>query len=291
MLHEHASARTLALARVWTFTLCLVDVAQDSLRDLVGLPLDYLTPVGPLALLPRAWLAVLYAPAALAILKAALCVLLALSIIGAPGFRGIAIVACALLTVYYALLRSFGYVNHAELAMLYVAYVLAVAPSADAWALRRRSGAVRPEVYAASMALASLLFCLTYVLVAAHRTTMGGPPLFREASVTRILLGPALKPGVFGISYGPELLATPLGRNAMAAGFLYVTVLELLAPVCLFAPRFRRLWLVSMAGFHVATLVLMQVFFAHNLALMPLLLLDVDWWLAKLGLEPARASR
>jgi hypothetical protein len=281
MLHEHASARALALARIWIFGLCLVDVAVDRLQELAGLPLDFLVPVGPLALVPSALLGRLYEPGFLVALQATLCGLLALAIVGAPGFRAIALAACALLTIQYALLRSVGYVNHAELPMLYAAVVLALAPSTDAWAWRRATPARDPAIYGASLGLIALLFCLTYTLVGVHRVLMAGPAIFTDGSLIRIVLGPALKPGIFGGSHGVELLATPAGRALMTLGFVYVTVLELVAPACLFVPTLRRIWIPSMLAFHVLSRLLMQVFFVHNVAMIPLVLVDVDWWIAR----------
>jgi hypothetical protein len=36
-----------------------------------------------------------------------------------------------------------------------------------------------------------------------------------------------------------------------------------------------------MVAFHVLSRVLMQVFFVHNVAMIPLVLVDVDWWIAR----------
>ena len=57
-------------------------------------------------------------------------------------------------------------------------------------------------------------------------------------------------------------------------GFPVATGVEVLAPLALLSPAFRRVFLVVIFGFHVSELVLMELPFLHHLAL---LLLLVDW--------------
>jgi uncharacterized membrane protein len=74
-------------------------------------------------------------------------------------------------------------------------------------------------------------------------------------------------------------LLYPAAGAVLNAGFVVVTVLEVLAPLCLFSRRFRLLWLGVMVPFHVATLFLMKIFFWQNLILLVLLLAGVERWL------------
>src|SRR5205823_6246364 len=82
-------------------------------------------------------------------------------VLGVPGYAIIAVTTCVLLTLYQGLPRSFGFLNHAQLALLYAAYVLAAFPCADALAIAparaRRERA--PVLYRAPM-LAAALACV-----------------------------------------------------------------------------------------------------------------------------------
>ena len=279
LLHADASARTLGVARIWVFGMCLADLLREPTHELADIPFVYLSRVGPLVVLPASWFAALYTASGLAVLKTATAALLVASIAGLRPFRPIAVTACVLLTVQYALLRSTGDVNHGELAMLYAAWVLAVSPSADALAVGARPPERAPAVHAAPMVLIAFLFCLTYALTGIYRLAMGAPAIFLDDAGTWPVLRAALRPGPFDRAYGAEILASPAGWSAFPVVFAWVTLLEVLAPLCLVLAPFRRLWLVSTVVFHLASWLTLQILFVHNLLLMPLVLLDVEWWL------------
>ena len=282
LLHAGASARTLAVARIWVFGMCLADLLREPTHELAAVPVEYLSRIGLLVLLPSDWFVALYAASGLAALKATTALLLVPCIAGVPPFRPLAITACLLLTLQFALLRSTGDVNHGELAMLYAAWVLAVAPSADVLAVRARSSARAPTTYAAAMVLIAFLFCLTYAFTGGYRLAMGTPGIFLDDAGTWPVLRASLRPGPFDRAYGAEILASPAVWSAFPVVFAGVTLFEVLAPLCLVSTRFRWLWLAWTIVFHLASWLTLQIIFVHNLLLMPLVLLDVEWWLARL---------
>ena len=69
-----------------------------------------------------------------------------------------------------------------------------------------------------------------------------------------------LRPGLFAI---------------INLGFPLVTVVEILSPYCLVSRRFRHFWLVTIFGFHVLTLLLMQIVFWENIILRIVLMTGV----------------
>ena len=287
MLHASTSARTLAFARIWIFAMCWGDVVREPTQQLVGIPFAYVVRIGPLALLPPAWFAAVYTPSFLVGLKLSLAVLLLACVAGVPRFRAVAVAACLLLTVHHALVRSVGHLNHGELAMVYGAYILAVSPSADRWSLaalgRRHDEVPRSDArYAAPMVWITLVFCLTYTFTGAHRLAMSGPGIFVDGSAIGMVLQAAMQPGIYGHAHGTGFLTTAAGHTALTAGFIYTTIFEILAPVCLFWPRFRWVWVLSIVGMHVTTWLVMQLLFFHNLVLMPLVMLDLEWWRERL---------
>ena len=263
LIHEEASPRTLAVARVWIFGMCLGDVVREPVLDLAGMPFGYVTAVGPLALLPDAARRLLYDQPVLLGFKGVVAALLVACVVGVRPVRPLALTACVLLTLFHALLRSVGHVNHGELPMLYAAWVLALFPAAAP---------------AATMALVTLIFCLTYAFTGGHRLAASAPAIFVDGSVMRLIVEPVLKPGVLATPYAAGLLTVPGAPALLSVGFAWVTLMELLSPLALVVPPFRWLWVGSMLLFHAFAWGVMQIPFVHNLILMPLLMLDWERW-------------
>jgi uncharacterized membrane protein YphA (DoxX/SURF4 family) len=54
------------------------------------------------------------------------------------------------------------------------------------------------------------------------------------------------------------------------------TIFELLAPLCLVWPRFRRVWVVVIVAFHIVNWWLLNLFFWQNAVLVLLLVCDTE---------------
>jgi hypothetical protein len=70
---------------------------------------------------------------------------------------------------------------------------------------------------------------------------------------------------------------------ALEAGFVVVTVFEILSLLCLSSTWFRRCWLAVMLPFHILSWPLLQTLFLHNILLIVALLVDWDGVLRRLA--------
>jgi hypothetical protein len=281
VLHANVSPRQLGLIRIGVFGMWLVQVLFDPIPGLADMPVELLQPAGILALLPASLWHVLWTPAALACLKALLLVGLTAAVIGTPRFRLIALLTCLLLTFYQGLPRSFGFCNHAQIAPLYAAYVLALFPAADGCALFRRARPRQaPVMYQAPMVGVSLVFLLAYSLIGLRRICTGGWDVLCDETILYHIVQRSAAPGGFPIRFGLMLLEYPTLAFLVRAGFPVITLLEVLAPLCLFSTPFRRFcWIPVMLSFHLSTWLLMGIFFPMYIGIILLFLTDLGRWI------------
>lgn len=283
-LHENATARHLAIFRIWVFGMWLADVLKDPSTDLAEIPLEYYQPVGVLQWFPMSfWEAALSEPL-IQFWWGALAVLLLLSASGVPFYRGVALVTCILLTFYQGVIFGFTSVTHGPIAALYVAWVLAVFPSADALSLRRNP---RPRssnhVYQAAILTATVLFLVTYMLVGVRRIFDGGIDIFLDGSILRYLARNSVSPVHLSQRLGLLVLESPSLSMLSEIGFAMVTLCEVLSPLCVASKWFRRAWLVVMIPFHVLSWPLLQLLFLHNILLLCVLVIDLDGIAERIG--------
>jgi hypothetical protein len=276
---NRVSAETLGVVRAAVFAIWLLDVAGDDLSFWGELPRSMHQPVGVLKLVPRrAWEPAL-APDRLEQFKRALVVMLALSAAGTPPYAPTARATAGMLTAHQAVLRGFTFNNHEELALLISAWVLALFPAADGFALSRRRPA-SPQTYAAALDAMTLLLLIPYCEIAARRIARATPEVFTGDSL-RYWLGSldALDREAFGL--GPWLLAHPRAVRFLKLGFTVTTAFELLGPLCLIAPRLRRVWVGVIVTLHVVNRFTLKLFFWQNIALILLLLTGPESWVAR----------
>ena len=286
MLHENATARHLALLRIWVFGMWIGDLLKDPSSDLAEIPLAYYQPVGILQWLPmRFWEAALSEPL-LQIWWGALAVLLLLSGAGVPYYRGVALVTCVLLTFYQGVIFGFTSVSHAPIAALYIAWILAVFPSADAFSLRR-SPKPWPSntVYQTAILTATILLLVTYMFVGVRRVVDGGTDIFLDGSILRFLARNAVGPDHLPQRLGLRVLEYPGLSTIFEVGFVIVTFFEIFSLLCLSSNWFRRSWLAVMLPFHVLSWPLLQLLFVHNILLICVLLIDLDGIAERLGMR------
>ena len=82
----------------------------------------------------------------------------------------------------------------------------------------------------------------------------------------------------------------PIFVTILETGYPIVTLLEILAPLCLVSLWFRRGFLLMMLPFHVMTFLVMGILFWENLALY-VLLFDISRWLKKTAPVNRRSFR
>ncbi|MBL4843910.1 MAG: hypothetical protein JKY65_00170 [Planctomycetes bacterium] len=277
MIHAAATARGLGFVRAWIFLLWLLHVVPDDPSRLAALPRRAFDAPGLLRIIPEsAWDVLLTVPALLA-LKWILTLGLIACALGVRPWRWIAIPTVLLLTLHQGLARGFFYINHQELSALYAVYVLALFPLSGFSLFKRRDP--QPEGMNPTARLAMLLLAVLvltpYCLIAAHRLTHNDLSFWGSGALPYWIAENSYGPTWYGLTPVAEVvLRQPLLVRALEFGFPIVTTAELLAPFCLVSAKFRRYWLVVMVGFHLSTIVLMDIFFWEVLLLFPVLLLD-----------------
>jgi hypothetical protein len=267
--HAAATPRTLGVVRAAVFAIWLLEVVPDPLSFLAALPDAMRRPVGVFGHVPGA----LITAGALDAFKAILVALIAACLAGLPGYRVLAPLTALALTVDQALLRDYTFVNHEELALLIVTWVLALFPAADGFSWPARPPSARPEVYVAAMRAAAAFLLLPYCLIAAHRLATAAPAVFTGESLPYWFASlSSLDRDGWGV--GVWLLGHPWLVTLFKAGFFVTTCFELLAPLCLVLPRFRRAWIAVVVTFHLVNWFTLNLFFWQNALLVPLLVAE-----------------
>lgn len=282
LLHGQANARSLAAFRIWVFGCWLLFTLFCPFTQLSRLPVEAFQPTGVLHNLPAAVWPWLLSAAGLWTIKLLLIATLLWSIVGGAKARAAMFASVGLLLLVQSLLRGFsGHINHGELPLWFAALVLACSPSLDAFAWRpenRRRDSAKPRAcYAAPLQLMVVAFSLTYLFVGVVRLLDGGLPLLVSDSLQIWSIQAAYLPRFYTNDFGLLLYGWPPLGYLLTAGFIVVTIFEILSPLVLFSRRFRYAWLAVIIGFHVGTLLLMNIFFVHNLALL-VVMIDFDRW-------------
>ena len=290
MLHENATARHLGLLRMWVFGMWLGDLLKDSPAELTQIPHAYYEPVGVLRWLPGSFWEIALSANVLQAWWSALVVLLVLSAAGVPFYRGVALVTCVLLTFWQGVVFGFTGVPHGPIAALYIAWILAVFPSADAYSLRRTRAPTRSnQVYRAAILTATSVFLVTYMLVGVRRILDGGVAVFLDGSILRYIVRNSMSPDYLSQGLGARVLDYPGMPAIIEIGFVVVTFFEIFSLLCLSSKWFRRSWLAVMLPFHVLSWPLLQLLFVHNILLICALVIDLDgivkWLAGKRGLN------
>ena len=283
--HRDATARSLGFVRACVFAIWLAVVVPDPLAFLGRLPDSMYHPLGVGRVLP-----VLSADE-LSAFKWVLVALLIACLAGMRPYRVLALLAAAALTVHQELVRAYTFNNHEELALLVCTYVLALAPAADGFSWpRRRDVSTRPGVYPAVLVAMAALLLLPYCGIAAHRLAYAAPDVFTGESLPYWLASlSSLDRDGWGA--GVWLLGHPALVSLLKAGFFATTLFELLAPLCLIRPRFRRVWVVVVVGFHVVNWFTLNLFFWQNALLVLLLVGDAGAAVARAAEVLARGRR
>jgi len=281
ILHCNAPLGARDFARAYIWILWLLALATGPAGDLSLLPASSFEPVGLAALVPAALRPALLSQAGLAGLKL---VTMAAIVAAVGGFRRkpASIAACVLLSVHQGVLRGFGHVNHAEIALLFSAYIITWFDYIDYTAggkLARHMLSRRRMKHAAGAPLTAiaLLLCLTYTLTGVHRLMSGGVELFTGNHILGFVDWAQHSPRGYDLTPGRWLFQFTAFRWSMVLGFPLVSLFEILAPLCLVSRRFRIVFCAVMIPFHALVLVTMGILFWQNLALY-IFLFDTPFW-------------
>lgn len=263
LLHAYPSSRYALILKYTIFGIWIYKFVFDPLERLGDLPPELFQPRSILQFLPREWELLLVSHESLIgirILGTITCILCLF-----PKFlRWVGPVCCAITFLHQCILRGFGHGNHAEIIALFSIWVY----TAFAWMPPKRPN---PEPL-----IISALFCIAYTLVGVHRLAHGGIELF--LSDTLVYWCAYWSSSLSGFNFELGLLALEYEWFAwlLNLSFPIITILEALAPFSLINTRFRQLFLVSMFGFHIGTLLLMNIFFWENMILLLILFPLID---------------
>ena len=258
--------------------------------DLVGMPLGSFRPPGVAGWPGEGfWGALLGDARAFGLCWAVLLSLCTLGMLGV-GRRWVLVAAAVGLTLHQGLLRGFGHINHGELAPLYMVWVLCVFPCYDGFVAgsggrvrgRGRSDGLRPaDLYESGVQMVQLVLLLTYCMVGAHRLAFGGLDLLWWDTSTWLARNTLATSefGWMGGEWGLVLSETEWGRRLFHAGFLLITLVEILCPLVVV---YRRLvWAVVglFVVFHVGSMLALRILFWENMVLLILVFLPWSVWL------------
>ncbi len=265
------SATLLAVGRITVFGIWFIDVLTTPLGLYAELPLELFSAPGVLRLLPEGFFqALLASPALLNGLKAALLLGCLLLVLGVRPFRPVAVPVTALLLLYDGLAKGFGgFINHAQMGILFGALILCLFPAADAISVlcRRRTGAAAPAVYAGGVLAVAAFLTTAYAFIGTHRVVSGGFAIFTGDAITTYMAVQSMQYSAYGFEYGLLPLLYPWLAGTVKVGFAVTTIFEILSPLCLVSRWFRRVWMAVIIPFHVSTLLTMNIFFWENLVL------------------------
>lgn len=288
MVHEKAGPEALGVLRIAVFGVWVAQVVRTPLGRAADLPGELFHAPGVLAVLPSALWDWLFQPTPLLVLEVVLTLTFLLAALGARPFPFIGMASVAGMVLFDGIAKGWGeYVNHAQMGILYAGILIAVSPAADALSPFSRSPPGRTALdarvqratargaYRFPLVATALVLAVTYALIGVQRLEVGGLEVFTGDALPRYLAIRTFEYSAYSFRFSPLLLGSEGALIALKAAFAVTTVFEILSPLALVSPRFRRLWLLVIIPFHLATLVTMNIFFWENLILLTLVFTDL----------------
>jgi hypothetical protein len=291
LLHANASKESVSFFTRYVFAIWALKYLFDPFEQLARLPYDYASPVGILRLIPDVTMHTVVSsmPGMFLIRLVTICSCIACVI--RPTIPIFSALASVLIVAEQSLLRSFGHVNHAEIPLVLAAITLSAFALANASRLTPSPAPGKPDNrYAGPLVTVALLICMTYSLVGITRLTTGGYHIFVSDMLLKVTFDHAYLPWLLDFDLGQHIDEWPLAIYFLKVGFPIVTLLEVLAPMCLISRRFSVLFVCVMVSFHLVVLILMKLPFFENILLMAFLV-EAPWFhstvghLATVGLE------
>ncbi|MBK1875904.1 hypothetical protein [Pelagicoccus mobilis] len=258
MLHAAPSESYANLVRITVFGIWILKFVFDPIQDLSVLPLSVFSPPFPLNALPPQWHNVLLSWPALITIK---CVgaLSCLACFNRKLIPAAGPIASLCVILYQCLVRGFGHVNHAEV----IALIAVLVYTCYSFSKSKQS---HPEPFAIT-----LLLCLSYTLIGAHRFITGGSEIFLSDTVLFWAENNSKLTSYFDFNLGTSVAHSPFLALGLKAGFLWITIWEFIAPLTLIFSKLRIPFLVSILGFHLSVLLTMNILFWENTVLLAVL--------------------
>lgn len=271
LIHERATATSLGLLRVWIFGLLALIPLLERTWTLTSLPLSAFSPPGVMGLIPDAIWSRVFSPLGFGLILTLViggCIIVCSGLIPSRGF---ALTVSALVLFEQGIARGFsGHVNHAELVLVYSAVILSFFPIYDALSVRKTTP--RPGGSAISyrmpFILIMILFTFSYSFAGAARISEG-IDVFTSDTLRNLMLSEWMESA--GNVPRDTLIVTLLSVTppiVIRMVYLLTTLGELLAPIALWNRQLRLTFVAFALAFHIVNLILLDVTFFENIALL-----------------------
>ena len=269
------SAFALGVVRCIVHGTFLISALLTSFSALGSLPVTILRPNGAMQFVPWSFYDRLLTPAGMVTFK----ILLVLSLLFSTAglFTVVSTKTSLLLILFYqGLLRSFGHFNHDEMLAVYYLVVLAFTPCGDEFSLDTvisKRHHQRPSfAYAYPILLMQLLMAWAYFSSALIKLRIAGWSYLSADNLPVLAIFHSLDnlhDTQFKLAFW-----LPQIKAYLPFAVAFILIWELAFPLAICYRRIR--WLILGFGvlFHVSTLLLMNIFFPHQLAMY---LIFIDW--------------
>lgn len=293
MLHDGQGAGRLGFVRACAFGIAIITVATDSITEVSQLNPEFFYRRGILKVLPDSVFTAMLGQEFLRAFEIGLVIVLFLGMIGTPRFRAYSLLGALGFTIQQSLGRCVGFVNHADICLLFTLWILTAVPCTDGFSVHKRQReSAAHDIYANALVLITVVTLLGYVMIGAHRIAYSSPDIFlgdtmRFYLAQRLFLEDSL---FWGLRLW--VVEAPLIVLVMNAFFAFITLIEITSFFVIVSLRFRLVWLTVMVGFHFSTLILMNIIFWQNILLLMVLLIEPSLietarqWVRSGGLRP-----
>jgi vitamin K-dependent gamma-carboxylase-like protein len=250
---------------IGAFALVWLLVRMPELLALARLPPQQFAPVGLVGILDEPLSATL-------VIAIAVATALALAaFVAGIAYRIAAPIAALGLAWTFAYRSSWGVPFHTDSLLVMHVIALACSPAADAYALGKRRTPPNEAGYGWSIKLLAALTAATYLLAGIAKLRLGGTAWLDGSGLHDQIAFDNLRKIVLGGDAAP-LAATALAHPAVVAVLAVTTLaLELGAPLALLGGRVARMWAIGAWLFHVAIVLVMNIWFPYPLFGMALL--------------------
>ncbi len=284
LLHTDAQERQVLWFTRFVVAIWLVKYVAFPFEEMAALPLWYMQPTGVVRWLPDSLVAALMHTSVLLGLRLVL-IACCVTCLFPAAFRLASPALCVLVTLEQSLNRSFGHTVHPEIILMIATYVLTACSIAD-YRIDRRPEPPRPSYnrHAVPLVVTTLALCLTYSFVGIARLTTQPLEIFASHTLLYSIIDQSSRPWLIDLDVWRHITEWPGLLRAIELGFPLITAFEVMAPLCLVDPWFRRAFIVLLTGFHFVVIITMEIPFVENMLLFVLLL---DW--SRWSHDPARA--
>jgi hypothetical protein len=189
-------------------------------------------------------------------------ILMTMCVIGVRGRlpRSAAVVLTFGVLVLEHAVRSIAFNNHAELVAL---YALIFACAEDALGSDNGQGGSRDALWSWVVCM----LCISYWLTGVRRALSDGLPWMWRGGMRDIIVLSTFEHQGLDLNGGRMIWETDWGWPIVWAGGIGVEVLEFVAPFCMISDRFLRVFMPCAILFHIASALVLDIFFWENCVL------------------------